>query len=93
MNINFKLSVAFALVLFFGAKAFGQEWEYTIPYKPSDSEMTRQYCAYEMSDGRIIVSASFLYNIGSYSYLYPFYPPHNAFVALSSEGEELAQNN
>lgn len=82
-----------ALDLLFGAKANSQEWEYSIPYQPSDSEMTRQYCAYEMSDGRIIVSASFLYNIGSYSYLYPFYPPHNALVALSPEGEELARNN
>ena len=82
-----------ALALLFGAKANSQEWEYSIPYQPSDSEMTRQYCAYEMSDGRIIVSASFLYNIGSYSYLHPFYPPHNALVALSPEGEELAQNN
>ena len=93
MKINFKLSVAFALALFFGAKAFGQEWEYTIPFQSSDAEMTRQYCAYEMSDGRIIVSASFLYNIGSYAVGYPFYPPHNALVALSPEGEELAQNN
>ena len=93
MNISFKFSVAFTLAMFFGAKAFGQEWEYSIPYQPSDSEMTRQYCAYEMSDGRIIVSASFLYNIGSYAVGYPFYPPHNALVALSPEGDELAQNN
>ena len=81
----------FVLAFLFGAKAFGQEWEYSIPYQPSDSEMTRQYCAYEMSDGRIVVSASFLYNIGSYAYLYPFYPPHNALVALSPRGEELAK--
>ena len=93
MNKFFKLSVFFALAMLFGAKAFGQEWEYFIPYQPSDSEMTRQYCAYEMSDGRIIVSASFLYNIGSYAADYPFYPPHNALVALSPKGEELAQNN
>ena len=46
-----------------------------------------------MSDGRIIFSASFLYNVGSYAPGYPFYPPHNALVALSPEGEELAQNN
>ena len=93
MDKIFKLSVAFALALIVGAKAFGQEWEYTIPFQSSDVEMTRQYCAYEMSDGRIIVSASFLYNIGSYAAGYPFYPPHNALVALSPEGEELAQNN
>ena len=93
MNKFFKLSVFFALAMLFGAKAFGQEWEYTIPFQSSDAEMTRQYCAYEMSDGRIIVSASFLYNIGSYAVGYPFYPPHNALVALSPDGEELAQNN
>ncbi len=93
MNKFFKLSVFFALAMLFGAKVFGQEWEYTIPFQSSDAEMTRQYCAYEMSDGRIIVSASFLYNIGSYAVGYPFYPPHNALVALSANGEELAQNN
>ena len=87
-----RLYTLLALLLIFGAKAFGQEWEYFIPYQPSDSEMTRQYCAYEMSDGCVIVSASFLFNVGSYAAGYPFYPPHNALVALSPEGEELAQN-
>ena len=88
MKKHYFLLLAFALV--FGAKVFGQEWEYSIPYQPSDSEMTRQYCAYEMSDRRIIVSASFLFNVGSYAAGYPFYPPHNALVVLSPEGEELA---
>ena len=90
MKKHYFLLLAFAFL--FGAKVFGQEWEYSIPYQPSDSEMTRQYCAYEMSDGRIIVSASFLFNVGSYAAGYPFYPPHNALVSLSPEGEELAQN-
>ena len=88
MNINFKLSVAFALAMLIGAKAFGQEWEYSIPYYMADPEMTRQYCAYELSDGRIIISAQLLYNDGSYP---NFYPPHNALIALSADGEELAQ--
>ncbi|MBR3490677.1 MAG: T9SS type A sorting domain-containing protein [Bacteroidales bacterium] len=88
MNINFKLSVAFALALLFGVNAFGQEWEYSIPYYMADPEMTRQYCAYELSDGRIIISAQLLYNDGSYP---NFYPPHNALIALSADGEELAQ--
>ena len=87
-----RLYTLLALLILFGAKVFAQEWEYSIPYQPSDSEMTRQYCAYEMSDGRIIVSSSFLFNVGSYAAGYPFYPPHNALVALSHEGEELAQN-
>ena len=93
MNKFFKLSVFFVLAMLFGARAFGQEWEYFIPFQSSDSEMIRQYCAYEMSDGRVIVSASFLYNIGSYAAGYPFYPPHNALVALSPEGEELARKD
>ena len=88
MNINFKLSVAFALAMLIGAKAFAQEWEYSIPYYMADPEMTRQYCAYELSDGRIIISAQLLYNDGSYP---NFYPPHNALIALSADGEELAQ--
>ena len=94
---NFKRTILMLCLMlsgaFFGAKAFGQEWENIIPYHKTDSVMTRQYCAYEMSDGRIIVSASFIYNIGSYIAGYPFYPPHNALVALSPDGEELAQNN
>ena len=90
---NLLCGLFFALALLFGAKAFSQEWEYAIPYCTSDAEMTRQYCAYEMSDGRIIVSASFLCNIGSYAAGYPFYPPHNALVALSPDGVELANNN
>ena len=81
----------FVLAFLFGAKAFGQDWEYTVPFRSSDADMTRQYCAYEMSDGRIIVSASFLFNVGSYAPGYPFYPPHNALIALSSGGEELAK--
>ena len=80
-----------ALTFLIGANAFGQEWEYTIPFQSSDWDMTRQYCAYEMSDGRVIVSASFLFNVGSYAAGYPFYPPHNALVALSPEGEELTR--
>ena len=76
------------LALLFGAKVFGQEWEYSIPYYMSDFAMNRQYCAYEMSDGRIIVSASFLFNDGTNT---DFYPPHNSLVALSAYGQELAR--
>ena len=79
-----------ALTMIIGAKAFGQEWEYTIPYLMSDVDMTRQYCAYEMSDGRVIISANYLFNDGSN---HPFYPPHNALIALSPKGEELARND
>ena len=88
MNTKHKISIILVLALIFGGKALGQEWEYTVPYQSSDPEMTRQYCAYELSDGRIIVSAQLLYNDGTYPY---FYPPHNALIALSANGEELAQ--
>lgn len=90
MNARFRITMGLAMTLLLGAKAVAQEWEYTIPYQSTDAEMTRQYCAYEMSDGRIIVSANFLYNDGSN---HPFYPPHNALIALSPDGEELARND
>ena len=90
MNTKLKIMMGLAMTLLLGAKAIAQEWEYTIPYQSSDSTMTRQYCAYEMSDGRVIISANFLYNDHSN---HPFYPPHNALVALSPEGEELARKD
>ena len=93
MKNQLKTTLAIAAILLLSFQVFAQEWEYTVPFRSSDAEMTRQYCAYEMSDRRVIVSASFLYNIGSYAAGYPFYPPHNALVALSPEGEKLAQNN
>ena len=80
----------FVLAFLFGTKTFAQEWEYTIPYQSLGEESTRQYCAYEMSDGRIIVSASYLFNDHTNKF---YYPPHNALVALSSDGEELAKQD
>ena len=88
MITKLKFIAAIAFAVLFGAKANSQEWEYSIPYYMSAAEMTHQYSTYEMSDGRIIVSAQLLYNDGSYPY---FYPPHNALIALSDNGEELAQ--
>ena len=88
MITKLKFIAAIAFAVLFGANAFAQEWEYAIPYYMSDAEMTHQYSTYEMSDGRIIVSAQLLYNDGSYPY---FYPPHNALIALSANGDELAQ--
>ena len=80
-----------ALALLFGANVFAQEWEYAIEYNESDAEATHQYCAYEMTDGRIIVCAAQCFQSGSQTgYIYP---PHPALIALSPEGEVLAQNN
>lgn len=70
-----------------GAKAFAQEWEYTIEYNLSDAEATHQYCAYEMSDGRVMVCSAQCFQSGSQTG--NIYPPHPALIALSSEGEVL----
>lgn len=81
------------LALLFGAKAFGQEWVYSVEYDLSDVEVARQFCAYEMPDGRIMVCSDHCYqsglNIGGTNELYP---PHSAMIALSSQGDVLAQN-
>ena len=90
MNTKLKIVLGLATTLLFGAKAVAQEWEYTIPYQSSGEESTRQYCAYEMSDGRVIVSASYLFNDHTNKF---YYPPHNALIALSPNGEELAQRD
>ena len=83
----------FVFALLFGAKAFGQEWEYSVEYDLSDVEVARQFCAYEMPDGRIMVCSDHCYqsglNIGGTNELYP---PHSAMIALSSQGDVLAQN-
>jgi hypothetical protein len=91
MNTKHRISIILALALFFWANAFGQEWEYSIEYNLSDVEATHQYCAYEMSDGRIMVCSAHCFQSGSQTgYIYP---PHPALITLSPEGEVLAQNN
>ena len=87
MNTKHRISIVFALALVFGGKAFGQEWEYLLPYLSSDFAKNRQYCAYEMSDERIFVSSSFLYEDGTNNVITP---PHNSLVVLSADGQELA---
>ena len=42
MKTKLKIAAAIAFAVLFGAKAFGQEWEYTIPYQMSDSVMIRR---------------------------------------------------
>ena len=51
-----QLLLAFAL--FLGAKAFAQEWAYTYEYDKTTDSIINSSCkeAYEMSDGRILVS-------------------------------------
>ena len=89
MKTNFVFIAALALL--FGARVFGQEWGYSMEYNLSNAEATHQYCAYEMSDGRVIVCSAHCFQSGSQTgYIYP---PHPALIALSPEGEVLAQNN
>ena len=79
-------------LLFFGAKAFGQEWEYAIEYNVySNPEMIHQYCAYEMSNGNIMVCSARCFQSGMGNG--NFYPPHPAMITLSPDGELLAQND
>lgn len=59
-----RLFTLLALLLMFGTKVIAQEWEHSIPYDMSDEEMTHQYCAYELSDGRIIVCSARCFQSG-----------------------------
>ena len=85
-----RLNILLALLLMFGTKVIAQEWEHSIPYDMSDEEMTHQYCAYELSDGRIIVCSARCFQSGMGS---NFYPPHPAMITLSPDGEVLAEND
>ena len=87
-----RLYTLLALLILFGAKAFGQEWEYSIEYNVySNPEMTHQYCAYEMSNGNIMVCSARCFQSGMGNG--NFYPPHPAMITLSPDGELLAQND
>ena len=57
MDKIFKLSVAFALALFVGGKAFGQEWEFADEFSYSSNECMTNFDATELSDGTIAVSS------------------------------------
>ena len=76
---KYGLYALLALLLMSGAKAVAQEWEHSIPYDMSDEEMTHQYCAYELSDGRIIVCSARCFQSGMGS---NFYPPPSCYDYL-----------
>ena len=88
MNTKFKLTIAFALALVFGDRAFAQEWEHSHEYAYSDDERIMYYDAVELSDGSFAVNTSFSYKSG----MGDFYVPHPALKLLSADGEELAYN-
>ena len=84
-----KLSITIiVLVLFFGAKAFGQEWEQSYEWLFSDDEEFDLVKPYETSSGNIVVSTSHYYKCGWGD----FYAPHPALRMYASDGTELAEN-
>ena len=92
MITKLKFIAAIAFAVLFGGNAFAQEWKYAIEYNVySNPEMTHQYCAYELSDGRIMVCSARCFQSGMGNG--NFYPPHPAMITLSPDGEVLAEND
>ena len=89
MNTKFKITIAFALALLFGAKAFGQEWEFTSEFPYSSNECMTSFDATELSDGTIAVSSVHYYKSGEGD----FYANHSAARKLSANGELLAEKS
>ncbi len=83
-----KIYTLFALLMVFGAKAFGQEWEQSYPINYSENEMFSVQDVFETSANDIIVSSSHFFRSGAGD----FYSPHPALRKLSSDGIEQAQN-
>lgn len=89
--MNKQLLLAFALLL--GAKAFAQDWAYTYEYDQSSDTVVESTCkeAYEMSDGRILVSGISLIrnNCGILTGDHTGY--YSSIIALDSDGALLHQ--
>ena len=88
MNTKLKLTVALALALFFGVKAFGQEWEQSYEWLFSGDEEFDMVKPYETSSGNILISTNHYYKCGWGD----FYAPHPALRMFAPDGTELAQN-
>ena len=86
-KLNFYALVA--LLLIFGAKAFGQEWEYADEFSYSDNECMVNFDATELSDGTIAVSSVHYYKSGEGD----FYSYHSAARKLTANGELLAEKS
>ena len=78
-----------ALALLFGAKAFGQEWEYAKEYSMNDDECFELYDAVEMSNGNVALSSSLYFKSGAGD----FYSAHPAVTLLSANGQEMARKD
>ncbi len=88
MNTKLKLTVAIALAMFFGVKAFGQEWEQSYEWLFSGDEEFDMVKPYETSSGNILVSTNHYYKCGWGD----FYAPHPALRMFAPDGTELTQN-
>ena len=78
-----------AMVLFFRAMAFAQEWEYADEFSYSDNECMTNFDAVELSDGTIAVSSVHYFKSGEGD----FYSYHSAARKLSANGELLAEKS
>ena len=87
MKKRYLFLLVFAL--FFGAKAFGQEWEYADEFSYSDNECMVNFDATELSDGTIAVSSVHYFKSGEGD----FYSYHSAAKKLSANGELLAEKS
>ena len=76
-------------LLFFGAKAFAQEWECSFEYSMNDSLCYSYQDAIELADGCFAVATSFYYKSGYGD----FYSAQPAIVKFSADGEELERTN
>ncbi len=83
-----RITTLLALMMLFGAKAFGQEWEQSYEYYTSENEITHMLDAYETSDGIVVASCCYFFKSGYGD----FYSPHPALRKFSFNGEELAYN-
>ena len=86
---NSKFYALLALLMIFGAKAFGQEWEYADEFSYSDNECMVNFDATELSDGTIAVSSVHYYKSGEGD----FYSYHSAARKLTANGELLAEKS
>ena len=89
MKTNLKFIAVIAFAVLFGAKAFGQEWEYADEFSYSDNECMVNFDATELSDGTIAVSSVHYFKSGEGD----FYSYHSAARKLSANGELLAEKS
>jgi hypothetical protein len=81
------IKIAFVLALLFGAKAFGQEWEYIVEHTDNDSPWLKD--PIPLQGGNIAVPYTTFYS-GSTSQLGSKQP---GMLILSSDGEELTRKS